>query len=238
MHTRKTAFAFLVLLALTLPIFPVYAETLYDFYNTGDDGFEILDPYRLLAQTFTTGDDSYSITSVKIKAYRLSTPGILIISIRNVDGDGKPTGSDLTYGTIDGDTFTTNEAGEWYEVTFTTGYTLLSNTKYAIVADTPDAIRGVTQVRWRGDFSSPTYDGGYVVTSPDKIIWIINETEDMMFETYGIFYPPPPSFVPRARHGPPPKPRNYLFSAEFFRNLGIAFLFMLLVFYAYAKKRG
>lgn len=49
---------------------------------------------------------------------------------------------------------------------------------------------------------------------------------------------PPPIIVPRALHRPPPKVRNYWFSPEFFRNVALSFVFVLLIVYAYAKKKG
>ncbi|GAG73463.1 unnamed protein product, partial [marine sediment metagenome] len=103
----------------------------YEYYNTGDDhSLSVgIDTWR--AQTFTP-TTKHKITSVKLKLYRNShTPDTVTVSIRATDVDGKPMGGDLCFGTTNGNTLTTDTAGEWREITIDDGYTLLAGTKYS-----------------------------------------------------------------------------------------------------------
>ena len=160
--------------------------TLYEYYNTGDDDNENVSGNSWVAQTFTTVglNENHNITSVKLKLYRVGSPGTVTVSIRATDANGHPTGSDLTSGTIDGDSLTTNSAGEWYEITLTS-YQLSVSTKYAIVVR---ATAGdfFNYVGWRADSTTPTYSGGNHEDSSDSgSTWTAHTDCDLMFEVYG-----------------------------------------------------
>ena len=123
--------------------------TLYEHYNTGDvvTGGEAWGSIWH-AMTFTTGTTKHTVTSVKLKLYRNGLPGTVTVSIR-ATSDGTPTGGDLTSGTTNGDAFTTDTGGAWYEITMPS-YDLSINTMYAIVVRAPSAGSHVT---WRADGS-------------------------------------------------------------------------------------
>ena len=105
------------------------AKTLKDYYNTGDDGTPtLIGGVYWESQTFTASS-TYDIGSVKLKLYRIGTPGTLTVSIRATDGNGQPTGADLASGTTDGNTLTTNTSGEWREITFSSSYALTNETQ-------------------------------------------------------------------------------------------------------------
>lgn len=156
--------------------------TLRDSHNTGDDGDNGFYGANVwVGQTFTASA-SYSITSVKLKLYRLGSPGTITVSIR-ATSSGLPTGNDLCVGTTDGDTLTTSSSGEWREITFGSAYTLTSGTVYAIcVRALNGAIPNIAY--WRietvGSYSngqSCNYNGS---------IWA-QGANDYMFETYDLF---------------------------------------------------
>ena len=139
-------FLFLLLSSQYLP--PAQAAAIREFYNTGDDNYWDIFSSHWEAQTFTVGAAAHTITSVKLKLYRVGSPGTIIVSIKDTNGQGHPTGADLTSGTTNGNTLPTGSPYEWREITFTTEYVPSWNTKYAIV------VRGGTpsnNVMWRGD---------------------------------------------------------------------------------------
>jgi len=115
-------------------------EIKFEYYNTGDDSVGMAYSNYWVAQTFTVGATGHTVTSVKLLLCRAGSPGTVTVSIRATDGT-HPTGTDLTSGTIDGNSLTTNSAGAWYEIVLTE-YPLSANTKYAIVVQAPSAPSG------------------------------------------------------------------------------------------------
>lgn len=157
--------------------------TLYEYYNTGDDG--AYDEYGVYwsAQTFTPST-AHKITSVKLKLYRVGSPGTITVGIR-ATSSGLPTGADLCSGTINGNTLTTDTAGAWYEITLGAGYDLSASTKYAIVVRALDGWSG-NEPYWRYDSTSPTYAGGSFVYSENSGgSWSAVTGNDFMFEEWG-----------------------------------------------------
>ena len=164
------------------------SDTLYERYNTGHDNYDYIYGAKWRAQTFTVGNtganENHNITSVKLLLYRVESPGTVTVGIRAVDDDGKPTGSDLTSGTTNGNTLPTGSPYEWREITLTS-YTLQASTKYAIVFRVPNGDSSNSCV-WRRDASSPTYTGGskcYSLNSGST--WTTDTFNDFMFEEYG-----------------------------------------------------
>jgi len=162
--------------------------TLYEYYNTGDDGGAYVRSSQWYAQTFTIGtvgpNKNHNITSVKLKLYRSGSPGTFTVGIRETDANGHPTGSDLTSGTIDGDSLTTDTNGAWYEISLTP-YELTAGTKYAIVARAPSGSSS-KYVSWRVDSTNPSYTGGNMEYSNDSgSSWSTDTSRDLMFEEYG-----------------------------------------------------
>ncbi|MBA7636868.1 hypothetical protein ES703_44496 [subsurface metagenome] len=157
--------------------------TLYEYYNTGDDGVFNFGDNWWGAQTFTPSV-THKITSVKLLLYRSGSPGTITVSIKATDG-GHPTGPDLCSGTTDGDTLPTTSPYEWREITLGAGYDPSADTKYAIVVRAPDAV-APDYIRWRYDKTSATYGGGnYEVSDDSGFIWTPYPTYDFMFEEWG-----------------------------------------------------
>ncbi len=160
----------------------------YEYYNTGDDDYQLAwGPYQS-AQTFTVGENSHAITSVKLKLFKYGAYSQTVtVAIVPTDIDGAPTLASgyLTSGTISPALITSDTAGEWYTIALTE-IALLPNTKYAIVlsyvwGDVNHAIF------WRLDGSTPTYaDGNDYYSIDSGTTWpYIYTTKDFMFEVWG-----------------------------------------------------
>jgi len=157
-------------------------STLYDYCNTGANSQDHFYGIYWSAQTFTASQESYTLTSVKLLLFRVGSPGTITVHLRNVS-DNVPTGDDLVTGTIDGNTLTTDPNGAWYEITFSSPYTLTIGTKYAIVVDAA----GGTATN-RGDWRKGP--GGYLggsncYSSDSGSSWIAYATYNM-FECWGV----------------------------------------------------
>jgi len=165
-------------------------------YTTGNDNITQTYGVNWLAQTFTTtadtappisdGSADFNITNVKLKVYRVGSPGTITVSIRATSG-GEPTGSDLSTGTLDGDDLTTSTDGEW-KVIDMSAYKLtggVSGTQYAIIikATTGDSSNYIAVT---GDHSSASYSGGERLTSADSgSNWTAQTDTDIMFNVLG-----------------------------------------------------
>lgn len=158
--------------------------TLLEYYNSGDNSDASFYGIYWEAQTFISVGQ-HNITSVKLKMRRVGSPGTLTVGIR-ATSEGLPTGSDLTSGTINANTFTSDYPGQWYEITLTS-YQLSSNTKYAIVCRATSG-NLVNKVVWRAE-SGGTYESGSDCVSLDSgVSWIALSSYDLMFEEWGIGY--------------------------------------------------
>lgn len=159
---------------------------LYDYYNTGDDSYTTALGIYWKSQSFTASA-TYSISSVKLKLFRQNSPGTVTVSIRGTDGAGKPTGADIdgVTGTTYGNTLTTDTAGEWREITFSSPILLTSGEQYAIVVR---ALAGdlTNRAGWRMDTTLPSYAGENGASSSNSgSTWTLYADYDMMFETWG-----------------------------------------------------
>ena len=140
------------------------------------------------AQTFTVGATGHTITSVNMKLYRTppnGQPGTVTFSIRDVDGNGHPTGADHTSGTINGNTLTTDGNGLWYNIALTE-YVLAANTVYAIVFRAPTGSFPNNEVLAMM-VASDVYGGGkYCFSSDSGVTWAsVGQNYDYLFEIWG-----------------------------------------------------
>ena len=171
------------LLVLSFAV-PVYADIQqYDYYSTGDEDAVDIYGANWYAQTFTTSE-AYSISSVRLKIYRLGEPGTGTVSIREADDGGDPAGGDLCSGTINANTITTGTGGGWYEIEFSSSYDLEASTQYAVVAR---AIAGDSSnyLAWRYDPTGSLDDGNYESSTDGGMSWTANINYDCMFSTWG-----------------------------------------------------
>lgn len=135
------------------------------------------------AQTFTVSD-SYEISGVDVRLYRVGTPGTITASVRAIVA-GLPSGGDLATGTYDGDTISMFDRGEWYKITFTTNYQGTSGTQYAIVLRaTAGDVNNYFVAR---DASAGTYTGGQRCSSVNSGgAWAANAGHDIIFAIISI----------------------------------------------------
>jgi len=159
--------------------------TRYEYYITGEDSWAGFTGDHWQAQMFQSSI-AHKITSVKLLLSRATTytPGTVTVSIRDTVGLVPTTGPDLCSGTIDGASLVFGNAvgaGDWYEITFGTGYDLLANTKYAIVV----RCAGAGVLDWYADASSPTYTWrrAYDLTGAGTT-WQSDQTWAFLFEEW------------------------------------------------------
>ena len=154
---------------------------LYENYITGEDQRNTISGDTWCGQSFTVqSGETHTLTSVKIKLYRVLAPGITTVAITDIVA-GVPSGPDLSTGTFNGDTLPDFDPGVWIEVIMS-GLSLTENTTYALIFKnaTPPG-----EVKWRVDRSG-TYPGGNVLTTTDAgSNWTIRATWDTMFEEWG-----------------------------------------------------
>lgn len=162
--------------------------TRYEYYITGADSWVEMYGSSWRSQTFTVGttgpNNDHQINNIRFLLKREgANPGTLTISIRVVDGAGKPTGPDLSIGTYNTNLITTDAAGEWITVNMS-AYTLLASTKYAAVLRCQGD--GTNKLWCRRDGSAPTYTGGnwlYSINSGNT--WSAQMGVDGLFEIWG-----------------------------------------------------
>jgi acyl carrier protein len=156
---------------------------LFQYYNTGHSGQVSVYATLWKAQSFTV-QISHKISSIKAYLFRLGSPGTITVSIRAVDGEGKPTGGDLCSGTFNGNIVDTSP--EWIEFTFSTNPILISGTKYAIVMRVPSGAPGSDWIYW-GDDTTGEYSGGEHLYSIDSgSSWTALSDIDLLFEDWGL----------------------------------------------------
>jgi len=156
---------------------------LYEYYNISDPALAACHDDFWQSETFTPRE-AHTVTELKLRMYRLGSPGTLTVSIKATDVDGKPTGADLADGTTDGDTLPLLYAGEERVITLGAGAALSASTKYAIV------VRALTgdndnYVRWRHSATKVYPRGSHWFSSDAAVTWEEDTTRDMMFEEYG-----------------------------------------------------
>lgn len=178
----------------TIPTLTVPGETVVwergagdgEFYTFSGGGSTAMYGAEWRGQTFTIGttaaDTDFSITSVKMKLYRILSPGTVTLGIYATDVDGYPTGSPLTSGTTDGDTLTTNSEGEVRTFTLSP-VTLTASTKYAIVIDARNGDAN-NQALYRGT-TAAGYPAGEGVHSADSGSSWASLSGDYYFSTHG-----------------------------------------------------
>jgi hypothetical protein len=158
---------------------------MFEYCNSGFGGSDGFGGVTWLAQTFST-TAFHSVNLISLEMYKgTASPGTLTVSIRATDANGHPTGSDLTSGTINANTFTNSSSGKWYNVTVTQ-YWLSRNTEYAIVCRVPST----SGVYWI--FSSNGAGSLYSINNGQS--WASLGTGSFMFEIWGYYDLTPPTY--------------------------------------------
>jgi len=161
----------------------------WQYFDTGVDGDRDAYGINWAAQTFTI-ETKHVIGKVKLKLFRVGSPGDVKISIKGTTG-GEPAGADLCYNTIDGNDLTIDTTGEWVEITLGDGATLEKGIQYAIVIKAVDG-DALNKVSWIADLSGPIYTGGQNWLSSDSgDSWGGFIDVDCYFEEWGVGEPAP-----------------------------------------------
>lgn len=149
----------------------------YESYTTGDNETATIYGANWFAQTFNV-TEAFKISAMRLKLSKTGTPGALTVSLRDVDGMGKPTGVDLVSASYEG----TGTSTGWYEITMPT-YRLETD-EYAIVVRAIAGDAG-SYISWYYD-PTGVYDGGACVSSSDSgVSWSVDEDKDLMFQMFG-----------------------------------------------------
>jgi len=157
----------------------------YEHFDRAGDFPVLYDHSGWGGQSFTT-TASYHIKTIGLKLYRSGSPGIVTISIRATNpSTGKPTGSNLSVGTTNGNTLTTSTVGEWRNISMS-WYLWSSSIKYAIIVSistvSPD------EIGWQSNKTSgisPDYAGGNPLYYPYGSSWVVLSGYDKLFRVYG-----------------------------------------------------
>ncbi len=149
------------------------------------------------AQIFTPSK-THAVLKARFKLYRVGSPGTLTCSLRAVAA-GVPTGSDLAYGTYDGNAITTDTDGEWIVITLdiaTLQDLVTVDTEYALVLRATSGSVG-NQVYFKGQNGGSLYSRGYRCTSSDSgSSWDTHsELLDILFAEEMVGYPTPNTAV-------------------------------------------
>jgi len=159
---------------------------LFQYYNTGDDGFYGIWGDKIYGQQFTVAT-SHSIEYIKLKMkkYGSSKPGNLVVEIKATDGDGKPTGDALCSTVVNASEY--DDVSRWRTITFSNPANLYAGNMYAILCRDEDWDGSSTiQAQWARDKTSPTYSDGVMLYSGNQgSSWSIFSGEDFMFEEWG-----------------------------------------------------
>ena len=137
------------------------------------------------SQTFTVGtvatDKFFLLNSLKLKIKRDGNPGEIAVSIRAVGVDGKPTGDDLSTGTI-----AESELGTSYSLVevIMSAVTLSASTQYAIVIGAASG-NASNKLKWSWKNLDGYAGGGIVPSSDSGSSWGATSNTDATFYVYG-----------------------------------------------------
>lgn len=174
----------LVIIGVTLSFaIPTYAaDELREYLNTGGDGdSQYIYSGNWTAQQFTSDNVSHKVSSVRLSLKRVGNPGTVTVSIKEADGAHKPTGADLSSGTIDGDTFGTSYSFITVDLD---EVSLEGATEYTIVVR---AIAGdvANYVLWQDDSGGGLANAVGLSSNDGGVTWSSDSPADYLFEIWG-----------------------------------------------------
>jgi len=156
---------------------------LYDYYHAGDNTHEYVWTIYWRAQSFTASA-AYKIKSVKLKLFRVGSPGMIYVKIRATSG-GLPVHPDLCVGETNGNTLPISSgAAEWREIFLGAGSDLASGLMYATVMNVPGG-SGSVYICWRGTNWEGYPPGTNLRSNNNDASWYKNYDKEELFETWG-----------------------------------------------------
>lgn len=187
----KLRTAFISLLVVTAFILsalvPVYAATLYEYLESGQDGdsSEIYGA-NWAAQGFTVGSTSHTATSVQLYLKRTGNDwGTMTISIKNADSNEWPETSELELAAATLTDYTEIDTSyNWYSFDLDVPVTFEATEKYAIVVRVSGG-SATDYVEWGADTGGGLADAQGAVSSDGGSSWADDSTSDYLFRVYG-----------------------------------------------------
>ena len=163
-------------------------STKYEFYDATSDGGYYIRAGWWAAMSFTLGtvgtNVGHTVSSVKLNLKKAGTPtATLVVGIKAVDSNGKPTGIDLYTGSLLTSSLTTSEVE--YEITMTGSYRLAASTQYAIVVRCPNAADDGNYPYWYSKGTGAYTGGGRMASTDSGTTWAAPGTSDFIFEVWG-----------------------------------------------------
>lgn len=168
-----------------------YAKKLYE-YNTVYNSVNTIYSTYWKSQGIRVGavgdNETFTLTDVAFSMSRLGSPaGNIIVGLRLQASDGKPTGGDLSTGTLQANTIIETivvSNYQWYNISMTP-YTLTKGTKYCIVFRVPSG-DGSNYVKYWYDATTNPYLGGLLCySSSSGSTWTTSTLRDAAFRVYG-----------------------------------------------------
>ena len=165
-------------------------STKYENFEANDGTGAIFYGTSWQAQTFAA-NSSHVVSSIKLYSGLSGSPGDVTVSLRAVDANGKPTGSDLASKTLaQADISGTGASPVWNEFILDSQYNVVSGTQYTIVVRAPDGSVNNSFV-WIGYSSSGYADGKKTYSDDSGVTWATpSETHDLDFQIWGSEYLP------------------------------------------------
>ena len=158
---------------------------LKDSFTTFDGtGISVTHGVNWHAQTFIT-TSAYTVSGVALNCWKFGSPGNITVSIRAVDGNGKPTDTDLASVTVADSVISTLPSLAYYTFVFDTSYALSDVTKYAIVWSAPSG-NSSNYFQPFGDGAAGYANGGTFISFNSGSTWGSEGTSsDANFRVYG-----------------------------------------------------
>lgn len=130
----------------------------YESFDSNSNVYLPIRPPYCPAQTFTP-QQTHTLTAVRLSVAKYTgSPGDIIVTIRNTDGSGAPTGPALATGTILAANLELPGFYPWYPVILDTALTVNQGTLYAICCCSPTS-NATNYAFWWGS-TVGTYAGG------------------------------------------------------------------------------
>ncbi len=172
----------LAVLLILINTIPVYAESLYEYYDGSTEGNWASYGSIYRGQTFTV-DVNFLITKVEVKIRKAGSPGTGYLQVRNTAA-GLPTTVIATSNSYNFNGLSTSY--QWISLSFPSSTVLNADTKYSLNLVAPSG-SAANCVEWAGDDSSPSYSGGNLIQSTNGgSSWAGYTTTDLNFKVYGV----------------------------------------------------
>ena len=162
--------------------------SLRDFYNTPSLNDTKCDAANDRTFSHFNATSSYGAVSVKIKVFRVGSPGTVTIGMwaaldSVTPGHFIPTGSVLASNTFNGNTITTDTAGEWIEIVFSSTATIVASSDFGILMNAPSS-NASNYMEWKSDDGNQSHPFAIYVSSNGGASYSRLQNWGSMYEVY------------------------------------------------------